>query len=469
MTARILSVLTFVLVCASLSIAQTTASDFYSKAVNEIATRNYDGAIADLTKAIALNYSPLGEAYLVRGVVKKKKRDLDGAWDDATESIRLLDNAAAGYSLRGEIEFTRNELDEAINEFSKAIKEDPKDFRPYRQRALARKESGDMDGAIADLTKAIEMNPAYESYIDRGSIFLEKGAKRLAFADFDKAVQIAPGNIDVYLNRANARFLDKDYDLATADLEKALTMNPKSVDVYHLLGHVYIEKGHIASAVASFTKAIELAPSVAHYYVDRAVTISRNGNHQKAIDDISKAIELFPRDPDFYRMRAWTNLYLGNNEAVYGDATAALKLGGLKDLGAYSVMSGYIALRKEGKSENARVFLSTWIKEADENTWPVNIMQFLNGQMNASELLKAATDQGDLTEAHTFIGEVALINGERHTARSHFAWVRDNGSKISVQFPLAISELKKLDGSGVRIASLFTDKKGPRDSAPWKQ
>jgi hypothetical protein len=42
---------------------------------------------------------------------------------------------------------------------------------------------------------------------------------------------------------------------------------------------------------------------------------------------------------------------------------------------------------------------------------------------------------------------MALINGEINAARKHFEWVRDNGTKTSVQFPLAITELKKLSAA----------------------
>jgi tetratricopeptide (TPR) repeat protein len=448
MTARILSVLTLLLVCASFVSAQTTASDFYSRAMRKMATRDFDGAIADLTNAIALNYPDPGNAYFVRGVAKKRKMDLRGAWDDATESIRLLENAAVGYSLRGEIEYTRNDLDAAIIEFSKAIKEDPKNFRPYRERAMVRKENGDLDGAIADLTQAIQLMPSYENYIERGSAYHTKGAKQLAFADFDKAVQISPQNAGVYFDRAHAHFTERNFDLAAADLKKSLAMNPRNKDAHHLLGHVFTETGDIAAAAIEFTKAIEAAPGVAHYYVDRAVTTSRTGNYQGAVIDISKAIELDPNGSSYYRMRAWTNLYLGNNDAVYGDAATALKLSGLNEHGTYAVLSGYIALQKTGRAEDARTFLNTWIKEADQSAWPTSIMRYLSGQMTSSQLLIAATDRGDLTEAHTFIGEIALINGEVDTAKKHFEWVRDNGTKTSVQFPLAITELKKLGLQG---------------------
>ena len=87
MPARILSALTLVLICASLSLAQTTASDYYSRAISKIATQDFDGAIADLTKAIALNYPSLGDAYLARGVAKTRKMDLNGACRNAETTL----------------------------------------------------------------------------------------------------------------------------------------------------------------------------------------------------------------------------------------------------------------------------------------------------------------------------------------------------------------------------------------------
>src|SRR5437016_8996754 len=50
--------------------------------------KDYDGAIANLTKAIELNRN-YAEAYYQRGLARRQKGDIDGAISDYTSAIRI--------------------------------------------------------------------------------------------------------------------------------------------------------------------------------------------------------------------------------------------------------------------------------------------------------------------------------------------------------------------------------------------
>jgi Flp pilus assembly protein TadD len=112
--------LAFVSACAT---PQPTTADGYKAAAQaKSAKGDYDGAIADYTKAIAL-----------------------GATDPAT------------YDGRGRAEEAKDDFDGAIADYSKVIGLDPNNADAYNDRGFAKESKGDLDGAAADLNKAAEL------------------------------------------------------------------------------------------------------------------------------------------------------------------------------------------------------------------------------------------------------------------------------------------------------------------------
>ncbi|MBR5297064.1 MAG: tetratricopeptide repeat protein [Parabacteroides sp.] len=150
------------------------------------------GAIADLTKAIALEESFV-EAYLARaevllGIGQAKEALLDAekalSLDPEEENSYLLrgriqealenwDAAAADYQstlelnpfseeaglLTGRLLITQNRLDEAIHFLDELIELKPELAKAYAERGRAKNLKGDKVGAFDDLKKSIELNP----------------------------------------------------------------------------------------------------------------------------------------------------------------------------------------------------------------------------------------------------------------------------------------------------------------------
>src|SRR5881394_3520661 len=88
--------------------------------------KDYNGAIADFTKAIELggNLPDMLRAgpYLNRGLAYKEKGELDAALADLNKAIKLQSNNVYAYQDRGEIYRKREEAEKAIADFDKALK-----------------------------------------------------------------------------------------------------------------------------------------------------------------------------------------------------------------------------------------------------------------------------------------------------------------------------------------------------------
>jgi len=153
----------FQLICLLLLIACTahaqepvSADEFSQRGISRFEKHDFDGAIADFTKAIELNGHQLEYCYYFRGMAL----------------------------------YRRGRIDEAIADIGKAItlKQHP---RFYADRGSLLGQRGDLDGAAADLNKAIELKPKFaKAYGDRGIVHLMRGEDADAESDFRKCFEL---------------------------------------------------------------------------------------------------------------------------------------------------------------------------------------------------------------------------------------------------------------------------------------
>ena len=128
--------------------------------------------------------------------------------------------------------------------------------------------AGDLDGAIADYTKAIELDPNdLDSHNNRGLARQAKGDFDGAIADHTKAIELNPRDPDGYYNRGISRKAKGDLDGAIADFTKVIEIDPRYASAYINRGTIRMDKSDSEGAIAEFTKAIEIDPrSVSGYY-----------------------------------------------------------------------------------------------------------------------------------------------------------------------------------------------------------
>jgi Tfp pilus assembly protein PilF len=133
-----------------------SADDFSQRGISRFEQHDFEGAIADFTKAIELKGQQLEYCYYFRGMAL----------------------------------YRRGRTDEAIADLGKAItlKQHP---RFYADRGSLLVQRGDLDGGMADLNKAIELDPKFaKAYGDRGIVHLMRGEDTTAESDFRKCFEL---------------------------------------------------------------------------------------------------------------------------------------------------------------------------------------------------------------------------------------------------------------------------------------
>jgi Tfp pilus assembly protein PilF len=153
-----LQVICLLLLTAGTAQAQepVSADDFSQRGISRFEKHDFEGAIADFTKAIELNGHQLEYCHYFRGMAL----------------------------------YRRGRTEEAIADLTKAItlKQHP---RFYADRGNMLGQRADLDGAMADLDKAIELEPKFaKAYGDRGIVHLMRGEDAAAESDFKKCFEL---------------------------------------------------------------------------------------------------------------------------------------------------------------------------------------------------------------------------------------------------------------------------------------
>jgi tetratricopeptide (TPR) repeat protein len=282
-------------------------------------------AVARPTQQMLISQGQSAHQILIDSAITKKKNgDFQGAIADATKAIQLDPNKAHYYFVRAEARTQIRDYQGTIADATKAIQLSGKKYVDpyfYRVRANARIGIRDYQGAIADATKAIQINslrPAASAsdYYVRAEARIKLKDYQGAIADATKAIQNAPSYGNAFVLRANARRLSGDYQGALADANRSL--NYASAD-YDCLNE-RLAAGDDPPGLADFNRRIQLDPKSEGAYSGRACIKLGQKDYQGAIADLDRAIQLDPNDASSYSLRSSVNGKLGNFQKALSDA-----------------------------------------------------------------------------------------------------------------------------------------------------
>src|ERR1019366_8250522 len=108
-----------------------------------------------------LQGTDLATAYLNRGIAYARAPDIDRAFADYGEAIRLDPKNTTAYTGRGGLYLRKGDADHAIADYSEVIQIDPGLAFGFYNRGNAYAVMSDFDRAISDLNEAIRLDPQF--------------------------------------------------------------------------------------------------------------------------------------------------------------------------------------------------------------------------------------------------------------------------------------------------------------------
>jgi tetratricopeptide (TPR) repeat protein len=225
--------------------------------LTESKLKNYGQAKIYFDSAILLNTRE-PDYFVNRGLVRESTND-STASEDYEQALKLNpDHTLARHNLTA-LKSRKLQSMSPEDRLSQTIEADSTMLYPYLERAQQRYESKYFAGAAEDYTMALEIDP---------------------------------GNVEIWLGRGLAREKLKDFKGAFSDYTKAIDLKENYAKAWLNRGNVLMKLERYADAVEDYTVALTYYPDYAMAFYNRAMTKAKLKKEEEACNDLKRAEEL---------------------------------------------------------------------------------------------------------------------------------------------------------------------------------
>jgi tetratricopeptide (TPR) repeat protein len=214
-------------------------------------------------------------AYVYRGIPKVTEGDYNGAIADFTRAIELDRRCMAAYAYRSNARFLTGNVRLAFIDINQAIALESRGAGLYLERGSLYSNIGDYNNALEDQNKFFELIQGYH-YVDSDPIIimghrnrsitykmLERYAESLP--DLNFVIAQTPDDEDAYYDRALCNYYLGNYQEALDDITMSINLEPTGDGKYSFRSYAYSRLGMYQNALDDLYIAIKMNPNVAHY------------------------------------------------------------------------------------------------------------------------------------------------------------------------------------------------------------
>jgi tetratricopeptide (TPR) repeat protein len=276
-----------------------------------------------------------------------------------------------------------------------------------------------------------------------GRLLLDHGALDEADREVQAALMLDEADVNARVGLARIRMSQGRTDDAIAILDAISKAAPSSLPAQYYLGVALASAWRHADALAAYDRALAINKMVPATWMGvsaSALALSRDAQANAALQQAL----LIESDPARYRTHALDAFAMGR-DLVAGAATRSYleRTSVGEESAQYAAFLGGLAYLRAGKGEEADKILQSAQDAIDPRTWQGEVVQYLRGRTSGEQLLTAARDLGQQTEAHAYIGFKESIAGKDADARQHFSWVIERGSRNYVEYTMVKRELDR--------------------------
>ena len=273
---------------------------------------NYALADEDLKKAIDVTANKEETLYQVAKAIYSHLISLDGkepysewSYDKALELIHQAVRSSEQpihIQLEGDILFAQGKYAEAYGCYEKVNKSSIASAATFYSAAKAKQltEGADMDEVLALMDSSIVMlkkpyfGEAAPYFYERAELRAQAGKFREAVMDYNTFYDAVSGDVTAlfYFRREQAEMQCRMYQQALDDINKAVVMAPEDVDFMVEKGAVHLRVNQLDEAIAAFTKAISMDDRYAAAYRMLGYCQAMQEKSEEACANFAKAKEL---------------------------------------------------------------------------------------------------------------------------------------------------------------------------------
>jgi tetratricopeptide (TPR) repeat protein len=243
------------------------------------------------------------EGFSRRGAAFASRREFDRAIADLTKACEMAPTEGRYFYQRAMAYLGNHQPFLAMSDLDQTVKLSPNDIEARLARARLRIEGHDRPAARADLDAAAGVAPLQSDLrLQIGEMYSSMDAFDQAIAQYDPWIQNHPEDSrkpDALNSRCWTRaLLGHDLDKALADCNAALRARPHTAAMLDSRGLVYLRLGDLDKAIADYDAALVLAPRIGWSLYGRGLAKQRKGMKAEGDADIAAAVAINPRLPD---------------------------------------------------------------------------------------------------------------------------------------------------------------------------
>jgi tetratricopeptide (TPR) repeat protein len=200
---------------------------------------------------------------LILGAVYMREAQYRLAEEQFIAAKQLAPNQAAVHLDLGQLSAAEKKWSEAEKELETAVQLDPSNATILGQYADFLVVRQQLPKAIALIQQFVNNNP--NNALGHEMLgFLQFQAKNngTARAEFERAIQLDPKQVQAYLGLARVYQAESQTDTAIAQYQKALELQPKSASLSTIIGNLYLDR-NLETARKYFQKALDVDPNFA--------------------------------------------------------------------------------------------------------------------------------------------------------------------------------------------------------------
>lgn len=240
------------------------------------------------------------EGFSRRGAAHASSKEFDAAIADFDRAIALAPGQARYLHQRAAARLANRQPFLAVEDLNKALAIDPSDIEARQMRAVLKLAANDPSGAAEDIrTLDKELPPASGQRLQLAAMADSAGLFELALVNDEQWLKEHREDAErpVALNgRCLVRAqLNRDLDAALDDCNAALHARPNAPNFLDSRALVRLRQGDIAAALADYDSALRLQPNNAWTLYMRGIAKRRAGDTNGAEADRRAALAIAPR------------------------------------------------------------------------------------------------------------------------------------------------------------------------------
>lgn len=157
-------------------------------------------------------------------------------------------------------------------------------------------QAGKLEEAKKGYLAILKNNPQEVTALNYlGILYLQENNFQAALDCFNKAINIEPQNLSLYLHLANTFKLQGSYPQAITVLQQLIQKNPHYTPAYNNLGSVYFAQGNLTEAIHYYRAATKQQPDYCDAFYNLGLALAKQNQLDEAITAHLTVLTLLPK------------------------------------------------------------------------------------------------------------------------------------------------------------------------------